>query len=262
MCLIIFRWDPDNARPLIVAANRDEFHDRPSLDAHYWKDAPHIFAGKDLEKNGTWLGLAKLDKSKPFKLAALTNFRTPDNALYTHSRGEITTNFLNSTQSAFDYAKRISFSQYPGFNGLFFDGTELVYCHHEQHKEAKILTLRPGNYGLSNAELDTAWPKVTKSKQALKHLDTASDNEDLSKHLMTYLRDRNISDDEHLPNTGIAIEVERMLSAPFIVSPQYGTRTSTIVVIEKQNLKQTVYFKESQFSVSGDILREQTKQLK
>ncbi|MFV1871779.1 MAG: NRDE family protein [Oleiphilus sp.] len=260
MCLIIFKWQPGDSTPLILAANRDEFHNRPSLDAHYWEEAPHIFAGKDLEKNGTWLGVSQTRTDNKVRLAALTNFRGPDKSVYSRSRGEVTTNFLDSSVSAFDYAKQLAYSEFPGFNGLFYDGNDLVYCHHEANQAPEIYPLPAGEYGLSNAKLDTPWPKVIKSKQVLSQLNE-SDHSFIAEALFSSLSDTKIADDNQLPTTGVPLEFERMLSAAFIISPQYGTRTSTVVIIDELQLSQSVFFKERQFSASGDRLREQTQSL-
>lgn len=261
MCLIIFNWQPDSQKPLILAANRDEFHKRPSLDADYWEDNPDIFGGRDLEKRGTWLGLRKNPDNTSFRMSALTNFRRPDQKKYGHSRGEIPHAFLASSLSAQEYLQQIEYEKYAGFNGLFFDGKELAYCHHESGQKASIQLLKPGKYGLSNAQLDTPWPKVQRTKKAFDDLDCNASNDDLAKHLMTYLRDDQIAEDHVLPNTGVGIEFERMLSAPFIISPEYGTRTATIIIMEARGESTTTFFKERQFSRDGQELREQLKHL-
>lgn len=261
MCLIILNWQPNSQRPLILAANRDEFHKRPSLDAHFWEDKPNIFAGRDLEKSGTWLGLSKNNNETTFRLAALTNFRSLDNTLYEHSRGEITQQFLDSSLGALDYAQNIPFSLYAGFNALFFDGSELVYYHSQRHQAPEIHTLDKGIYGLSNAKLDSPWPKVEKTKMAFQ---TLSENEshDLSaKHLFNFLRDDAPSEDCFLPNTGVGIDLERLLSPAFIISPSYGTRTASVVIIDNEENQQSVYFNERQFSNTGENIRELIKYL-
>ena len=261
MCLIIFNWQPNTQRPLILAANRDEFHIRPSLDAHFWKDKPKIFAGRDLEKNGTWLGLSKNNNNSSFRLSALTNFRGTDNKQYTHSRGEITQQFLESNLGALEYAQQIPFDLYSGFNVLFFDGTSLVYCHHEANKTPEIHTLDKGIYGLSNAKLNSPWPKVEKAKIAFQLLNENEIHEQSAKFLFHYLRDNKIAEDSLLPKTGVGIELERMLSPAFIISPSYGTRTASVVIIDDTENRQSVYFNERQFSNKGANVRELVKQL-
>tara|TARA_R110001599_G_scaffold59056_5_gene163731 strand:- start:7913 stop:8701 length:789 start_codon:yes stop_codon:yes gene_type:complete len=261
MCLIVFNWQPNSHRPLTLAANRDEFHQRASLDAHFWDDHPSIFAGRDLEKQGTWLGLSKNDKANSFKMAALTNFRRIDPQKYLHSRGEITRNFLASEQTALEYAQEILFSQYAGFNGLFFDGEALVYCHYGMNADPVIHTLDEGIYGLSNAKLDSPWPKSEKTKVALQTLDKNGDHDMVANQLFNILRDDTQADDSLLPDTGIGIEFERLLSPAFIISPSYGTRTSSVVIINQESNKQTAYFKERQFSNKGESIRELSKEL-
>jgi uncharacterized protein with NRDE domain len=259
MCLIVFNWQPNSHRPLILAANRDEFHKRASLDAHFWEDHPYIFAGRDLEKQGTWLGLSK--KNNTFRMAALTNFRSLDTQQYQYSRGEITRNFLISDQNALDYAQKIPFSQYAGFNGLFFDGTSLVYCHHGSNHKPDISVLDQGIYGLSNAKLDSPWPKVEKTKAAIQKIDSNDQHELIANQLFNILRDEIQADDHLLPDTGVGIELERLLSPAFIISPSYGTRTSSVVIINQEKNKQTAYLNERQFSNKGESIRELGKKL-
>ncbi len=261
MCLIIFNWEPESLRPLTLAANRDEFHSRTSLDAHFWADYPRIFAGRDLEKNGTWLGLAKNNNNRSFRLAALTNFRSVDRKSYEHSRGEITQQFLTSDLNALEYVQQISFCLYAGFNALFFDGNELVYCHHEADSAPVYYALDKGVYGLSNAELDTPWPKVEKTKMAFHTLENNASHIASANHLFVHLRNDTLAEDKQLPSTGVSIEVERMLSAAFIISPNYGTRTATVVIIDSIDGKQSVFFDERQFSNKGDNSREVIKRL-
>ncbi|MFT6030149.1 MAG: hypothetical protein ACI8O8_001892 [Oleiphilaceae bacterium] len=261
MCLIIFNWQPNSQRPLILAANRDEFHMRPSLDAHFWEDNPKIFAGRDLEKKGTWLGLAKNDNSSSFRLSALTNFRSTDNNQYKHSRGEITQHFLETNLGALEYAQQIPFSLYAGFNALFFDGTSLIYCHYESHQTPDIYILDKGIYGLSNAKLNSPWPKVEKTKIAFQSLAGNEIHEQSAKNLFHYLRDNKLAEDSLLPETGVGIELERMLSPAFIISPSYGTRTASLVIVDVKENQQSVYFNERQFSNKGEHVRELIKRL-
>ena len=261
MCLIIFQWAPDSQTPLTLVANRDEFHQRPSLDAHFWEDEPAIFAGRDLEKLGTWLGLAKSETSEAFKLAALTNFRSLDATQYKHSRGEITKDFLLSKLSALDYAKQISFEDYAGFNGIFFDGGALVYCHYQKGHPPEIISLSAGTYGLSNAKLDSPWPKVNRTKAAFSLIDKSKSKHKVAEDLFTCLQDTHLAKDSDLPKTGVGIELERMLSPAFIISPSYGTRTSSVVIIKNTTGTPLAYFQERQFSPEGMQTRTLSKQL-
>tara|TARA_R110001592_G_scaffold356543_2_gene658665 strand:- start:35758 stop:36546 length:789 start_codon:yes stop_codon:yes gene_type:complete len=261
MCLIIFNWQPNTQRPLTLAANRDEFHNRASLDAHFWEDNPKIFGGRDLEKNGTWLGLSNNDNNATFRLAALTNFRSSDNTQYEHSRGEITQQFLSSNLSAFEYAQQITFGFYAGFNALFYDGSKLVYCHHESNQTPEIYLLDKGIYGLSNAKLNSPWPKVEKTKKAFHTLSINENHEFSARHLFSFLSNNKPAEDSLLPDTGVGIDFERILSPAFIISPSYGTRTASVVIIDKKENKQTVYFNERQFSNKGGKIRELIKRL-
>lgn len=260
MCLIIFSWDPANDRPLIVGANRDEFHQRPSQDAHFWPDAPHIFAGRDLQMLGTWLGLAKNSDNSTFRLAALTNVRQADTKTYSHSRGELTRFFLESDQSALDYCHAIMLERYAGFNGIFYDGLNLIYIHHSAKYAAEIRALAPGNYALSNAKLDTPWPKVQQSRLALDKIRPDQSIEQTADILFSHLGNTQIASDESLPDTGIALTWERMLSAAFIISPEYGTRTSTAVIIQQeQGLELSEQRKQSAFFIEHQYLKDGTK---
>lgn len=261
MCLIVFKWAPNSQTPLTLAANRDEFHQRPSLDAHFWEDDPTIFAGRDIEKGGTWLGIAQQKSNHTFKLAALTNFRDIDSTDYQHSRGEVTQNFLSTKHSAQAYTQQLNFDQYAGFNGLFFDGETLVYCHHERNKKPEIITLEEGIYGLSNAKLDSPWPKVERVKSAFSASITDQPTQHVIGELFSHLEDTTKANDQDLPDTGVGIELERMLSPAFIISPSYGTRTSTVVVINNATNTQSTYFEERQFSPKGKQIKALIKAL-
>jgi uncharacterized protein with NRDE domain len=266
VCLIVFSWHPGSKRPLILGANRDEFHQRPSQDAHYWTDAPHIFAGRDLQMMGTWLGLSRFPDSAHFRLAALTNVRQPDTSAYTHSRGELTARFLNSEQTALSYCQAIDLQQYAGFNGLFYDGSALVYLHHSKQYSSEIIELKPGNYALSNARLNTPWPKAEASRQALNEILPSHSTEETAGILFRHLENPQIAADDALPDTGVGLILERMLSAAFIISPEYGTRTSTVVIIDNANQgencdKQSASFFEHQFRPDGTRARSQMKRL-
>ena len=160
-----------------------------------------------------------------------------------------------------EYTKKIQFSLYAGFNALFFDGTELVYCHHEKNKTPEYYSLEKGIYGLSNAKLNTPWPKVEKTKTAFHTLANNESHELSAKHLFSFLRDDKFAEDELLPNTGVGMELERMLSPAFIISPSYGTRTATAVIIDNKENQQSVYFNERQFSNKGESVRELIKRL-
>ena len=232
MCLIVFSWQPNTKRVLTLASNRDEFYDRPSQKAHYWSESPHIFGGRDLKMNGTWLAV-----SRDMRFAAVTNNRSPNNQTLPRSRGEIPCSFLNSKLNAAQFAQQIQKDEFAGFNALLFDGESLVYCHNQKNNFGEYedaIDLPAGDYGLSNHLLDTPWPKVRRTKEALKNMSTLQHKPDISQHLLNALQNNEIAPDDQLPNTGVGLEFERILSPTFITSPKYGTRTSTVVIIEHE----------------------------
>lgn len=218
MCLIVVGWHAHADYPLVVAANRDEFYTRPTADAARWPEAPQVFSGIDLEAGGTWLGITEAGR-----FAAVTNVREPGMAPGARSRGALTRDFLLSSESASDYAKRIDGSLFSGFNLLLGDGQSLFYC---SNRDGEPRALAPGIYGLSNHLLDSPWPKLLQARQsfaeALQHLPAEQAFFDL-------LANKAIVADENLPKTGVPIEWERLLSAVFVKSENYGTRASTLV---------------------------------
>ena len=226
MCLIIFDWQPHAERMLTLASNRDEFYQRPSEAAHFWHEHPGIFGGRDLKMAGTWLAVSRTQR-----LAAVTNYRAPDTQNYQRSRGEIPFNFLTSSVSAEQFAVTLEQQQheFAGFNALLFDGQELVYC--SNRASPSYWVLPPGRYGLSNHVLNTPWPKVERATRALEHL--SGNTTRAVETLRSALQDRTIASDYRLPNTGVSLEWERMLSAIFIQSPGYGTRASSVVIMQQ-----------------------------
>lgn len=223
MCLILLAWQAHPDYPLVVAANRDEFHARRTAAADFWQDAPAVLAGRDLEAGGTWLGV-----SRGGRFAALTNFRDPErNKPDAPSRGKLVSRFLAGTQSPQEYLDQIetSAATYNGFNLLFGDRHSL-WCFSNCGEGKRQLD--PGIYGLSNHLLDTPWPKVTRARSQLAQALTAMPQ---TEPLFAMLRDEAIAPDAHLPRTGVSLEWERLLSAAFVRSPDYGTRCSTVVTV-------------------------------
>ena len=220
MCLIVFAWRPGHALPLIVAANRDEFHARPSLPLAHWADAPWIVAGRDLQAGGTWLGI---DASGRF--AALTNIRKPGNPGGARSRGELPERFLRGHLSPQAYLAAVTgqLEQFAGFNLLVGDREQLWYMNSDL---GLAQPLEPGIYGLSNAALDTPWPKLLRAREALHDCVDAADTE----ALLELLSDAQQAGDAELPSTGVPYEWEKMLSSIFIASADYGTRASTVLL--------------------------------
>jgi uncharacterized protein with NRDE domain len=228
MCLIVLAWESAPAARLVVAANRDEFFARATAPAAWWEDAPDVFAGRDLEAGGTWLGV-----TRGGRFAALTNFRdlTAPRKSDAPSRGTLVGGFLRRRESAGDYVARVQpgAGAFEGFNLLLSDGTELVSF---SNVEGDPVALPPGVYGLSNHLLETPWPKVTAARERLERaLAGAPDLEDLEGRLLTFLRDRSLASDGALPDTGLPLAWERALSAAFVVLPDYGTRASTSLVV-------------------------------
>ena len=232
MCLILFAWNPDSINRLIVAANRDEFYQRPSKAAHFWSDDNNLLAGRDLEQHGTWLGV-----TRDGRFAAVTNYRSLDGDQYPRSRGQLAAYFLKGGVTPEDYLAQLEevHEQYAGFNLLVGDTKSLFYYSNRSDKPP--LRLEPGVYGLSNHLLNTEWPKVNAGIKGLREaIEQASGNEpdeiaDIEIALLELLQNDNQADDNSLPNTGVGINLEKMLSPLFIKSPAYGTRASTIVRI-------------------------------
>ncbi|MBM3391458.1 MAG: NRDE family protein [Betaproteobacteria bacterium] len=226
MCLILLAWRAHPDYPLVVAANRDEFFARRTAAADFWSDAPHVLAGRDLEADGTWLGVTRQGR-----FAALTNYRDPArNRSVTSSRGELVSRFLTGAQRGPDYLAELEAraDRYNGFNLIFGDARELWCFSNCGEGERR---LEPGIYGLSNHLLDTPWPKVVQGKSALGAALQALPE---VAPLFDLLCDDRIAPDEALPRTGVSLEWERLLSAAFIRMPGYGTRSSTVLVMDRQ----------------------------
>jgi uncharacterized protein with NRDE domain len=225
MCLIVFAWQVVPGAPLVAAANRDEYYDRTSVPAHWWGDHPDIYAGRDLKGGGTWLGVTRNGR-----FAAITNVRNPsEKRLDAPSRGMLVSNFLASDMTAEEYVTQIAghAAEYNGFNLLLGDASALVwYTNTETDDKRNGQALAPGVYGLSNATLDVAWPKVVRTKAQFSSLLCQGAPEDAYFEMLT---DTMRASDCRLPKTGVPVEWERVLSAVLIESPEYGTRSSTVV---------------------------------
>ena len=222
MCLIVFAWRPDHPQPLIVAANRDEFYARPTQPLAQWPHAPGVHAGRDLEAGGTWLGIGANGR-----FAALTNIRDPGQPASLKSRGELVAGFLTGEMSIDDYLSDVvgRSQEYAGFNLLVGNANELW---HFNARNSEAVMLAPGVYGLSNAGLDTPWPKVLKAKAALsEQLDDPQ-----PEALLAILSDAQTAPFIELPDTGVGLATETLLSSVFIASPTYGTRASTALIVQ------------------------------
>jgi uncharacterized protein with NRDE domain len=221
MCLIVFAWRPEHDLPLVMAANRDEFYARPSLPLGGWEDAPGLYGGRDLEAGGTWLGIGPQGR-----FAALTNLRDPRQPPRGRSRGELPVQFLRSplAPEAFlmDVAQRAG--DYSGFNLLIGDRQQLWLLNSRSGMPEQ---LSEGLYGLSNAGLDTPWPKVEKAKALLSECLIAPQ----VPTLLDLLHDGQQAEDAQLPDTGVGLNTERLLSSIFIATHSYGTRASTVLLV-------------------------------
>ena len=220
MCLILVAWRVHPVYPLVVAANRDEFFARPTAPADFWADAPQVLAGRDLDAGGTWMGVTRSGR-----FAALTNFRDPAQMRSgVPSRGALVADFLTGDAAPGDYLERIADHgrRCNGYNLLVGDGASLWWA---SNMGGEPRRLPPGVYGVSNHLLDTPWPKVGAGKTALA---SALDGLPGDDALFDLLRDDGIHPDEHLPQTGVPLEWERLLSSAFVRSPGYGTRSSTV----------------------------------
>jgi uncharacterized protein with NRDE domain len=228
MCLVVLAYDCHPRYRLILAANRDEFHDRPAAPLAWWDDAPGVLAGRDLAAGGTWLGVERRGR-----LGVVTNFRDPSACRpAAPSRGTLVPRFLRSRADARGYAAGLAgdAAELPGFSLLLYDGHGLAYAANRPTPRAR--PLEPGVYGLSNHALDTPWPKValTRERFAAEICGERLEPGPLRK----LLRDRRPASDEVLPETGIGVERERLLSSPFIVSDTYGTRCTTVVLVDRE----------------------------
>lgn len=221
MCLVLFAYDPQSDLPLVVAANRDEFYARPARSAHFWEDAPDLLAGRDLSAGGTWLGI-----SRRGRFATVTNFAEEGPSQAPLSRGHLPERFLAGDDSAHHFAHDLHAASYRGFNLLVWDGRALVYTSNRGHSQ----DLEPGIYGLANAELGAAWPKVQRGRRALAAAIESGSDPDA---LIALLGDRTIPPDAELPRRGRPLELERRVGACFIEGEEYGTRASTAVVFER-----------------------------
>ncbi len=226
MCLILLAWRQHPDFPLVLAANRDEFHARPSTCIAPWPDQADLFAGRDLAAGGTWLGF-----TAGGRFAAVTNVRDPAAAQGSRSRGLLPRDFLMGTCPPLAFCRNIEQDVYSGFNLLVGDSRELAYC---SNRGGAPKMLAPGIYGLSNHLLDTPWPKLTTAKQAFS---TALDALPSREAFFKLLTDREIVADENLPETGVSLEWERRLSAIFVLSPEYGTRASSVFTVGREGCK-------------------------
>lgn len=241
MCLIVFAYKSAKEQKLILAANRDEFYNRPTQAA-----APRgeVICGIDLKAGGTWLGIARSGR-----FAALTNYRDLKNIKKdAPSRGALVMGFLEGNISPADYIARLKGRSggYNGFNLLVMSGDELIW-YSNITDQAKLL--EPGIYGLSNAHLNTPWRKNLLAKEGLAGLITAG--KDTDENLLALMQDRTLARDDELPDTGAGFALEKILSPIFIQSSGYGTRCTTLLRISESGIYQ---FREVNYDERGEII--------
>lgn len=239
MCLLLFSYRKHPRFRLLAAANRDEFYERPTAPAEFWPEQPDVLAGRDLRSGGTWMGITRTGR-----FAALTNYRDPAFQVSgAPSRGGLVSGFLTGNFTARSYMETVAAEadRYNGFNLLTADAEGLYYF---SNRGNGVTRLSPGVYGLSNHLLDTPWPKVAEAKEALfarfrgeKPFDPEA--------VFAVLADRSRPPDHRLPDTGMGMEWERILSSRFISSETYGTRSSTVLAV---GIDGTVRFLERTFT--------------
>ncbi|MEM1114102.1 MAG: NRDE family protein [Pseudomonadota bacterium] len=224
MCLIIFSHQPDSDLPLVVAANRDEYHARATKPSAFWNDHPGVFAGRDLVGGGTWMGITRSGR-----FAAITNFRDPQASdPAPRSRGELTLDFLAGNDDPATYLQRVASraSEYAGYSLLVGSARELWHQSNAgDSSQRQPRPLAPGLYGLSNANLDTPWPKVQRGKAVMAELlNSRAVSHDT---LATAVNSAELANPEALKLQDLTADMDALLSAQFITAGPYGTRACT-----------------------------------
>ena len=237
MCLLVLAWRATPDHGLVLVGNRDEFHARPARAMHWW-ESPRLLAGRDLEAGGTWLGI---DAAGRF--AVVTNHRSPPYASTGRSRGELIPRFLAGAAGprAFLESLQPEAAAFAGFSLLAGNRDELAYFSNRDASGPRILA--PGVYGLSNALLDTPWPKLTRTRERLRALLDAAPPHPATiaaEPLLELLVDHERAADADLPDTGVGRKRERWLSSPFIVGADYGTRCTTALVLRSDGTGEAV----------------------
>ena len=225
MCLILFAQDAHSDYPFVFAGNRDEFYERPTAPATFWDDAPHVLAGRDLKGGGTWLGVTRHGY-----WATVTNVRDQvphrENA---PSRGHLVAEYLKEEPDPESYLHALAgeADRYNGFNVLVGTPKQAFYF---SNRDGTPRSVDDGIHGMSNAQLDDPWPKVERSTSRLRTVLKEGATPD---RLLEILHDRTPAPDHQLPHTGVGKNTERMLSPPFIETEEYGTRSSTVILVHR-----------------------------
>jgi uncharacterized protein with NRDE domain len=245
MCIILFAFNYHPEFKLILAANRDEFYNRPTGYLALQPDN-QTYCGKDLKEGGTWFGVRKNGN-----LSAVTNYRSTakmkDDVI---SRGLIVADSLKADQNDLQgYISELSYKreQSNGYNLVFGNVDSLHYYSNTVNKHIKI---NPGIHGLSNAFFNTNWPKIKRGKNQLEEILSEDFDADM---IFQLLMDRELADDKDLPDTGVKRDIEKILSPIFINSEEYGTRSSTVLLIGKDS---KVYLEERSYNNKAEIINE------
>jgi uncharacterized protein with NRDE domain len=250
MCLILVAHLAHPDYPLVLAANRDEFHARPTAAAHWWPEATDVLGGRDLQSGGTWLAIARSGR-----WAGVTNFRDGARAEIAElSRGHLVSDFVTGSLPAEDYLAAVQprEQRYGGYNLLVGDGAEVYWTSNRRSTPPRYFRLSPGIHGVSNHLLDTPWPKVERGRRQLAAL--LEHGEKLAPdHLLEILLDRTYAADHDLPSTGVPLDLERALSASFTATPGYGTRSSTAILRRRDG---GILFAERRFDAEGRLAGE------
>ncbi|MGB4468020.1 MAG: NRDE family protein [Azovibrio sp.] len=224
MCLILVAWQVHEDFPLVLAANRDEYYCRPALPLAPWTDSPDILGGRDLEAGGSWLAC-----HRDGRFAAVTNVRQGSPEKARCSRGDLVRNYLQSNLQPDEFAETIRAEEYAGFNLLLGSREALLYLSNRGRESVRALSvqaLSPGIYGLSNHQLDSPWPKLLKAREDFSRALAGLPDDEAFFRL---LADTGQAADADLPDTGVPLALERMLSSIFVASATYGTRASTLM---------------------------------
>lgn len=242
MCLIVLGWQADHEDTLVVAANRDEFHARPTAPLGFWPGHLDVLAGRDLQSGGTWMGV-----TRGGRFAALTNFRDPSSSQPgARSRGLLVSAFLFGSADARRHAERVSAQSrfHNGFNLSLCDGERLVWVGHRNGHDAQVSELAPGTHAISNHLPGTPWPKLLRAQRGFTAgLDTLPATD----ALFSVLADSTPAADADLPDTGVGLDWERRLSPVFIRGDDYGTRSSALLRVSSRR----ILFEERRFGPGG-----------
>ncbi len=231
MCMVLWASDCHDEYKLVVAANRDEFYKRPTLPAAFWPDNPQLLAGKDMQHGGTWMGITTTGR-----FATLTNYRDPSNHNpHAISRGQLVQKYLEGNLAPASYLEKLV-DMKENFNGFNLLAGTLDDLYYFSNLEKVVRKVEKGCHGLSNNLLDVPWPKVTRGKEALA---TCLQKPDIGlEKLFEIMADKYMPPDHELPQTGVSLELERLLAPAFVEMPDYGTRTTTVILIDRSNYVQ------------------------